>query len=295
MTAEPGRALVATGAELGARLDAARAAGAVVGFVPTMGALHAGHLALMARARAETDLVAVSIFVNPLQFGAGEDLDAYPRNLDADLAACAKVGVDVVFAPAGAEMWPRPPAVRLGAGPFGAVLEGAHRPGHMDGVATVVAKLLHLAGPCRAYFGRKDGQQLALVRRMVADLAFAAEIVACDTVREPDGLALSSRNAYLDAAQRAVAPTLYRALAAGRAAWLADPGASPAAIEAAAAAVLAGAPAMAVDYVSLVDPDSFEPAGPAGAAAGQVLAGAVRLGTTRLIDNVVLEGRRDPG
>jgi pantoate--beta-alanine ligase len=163
----------------------------------------------------------------------------------------------------------------------------------MDGVATVVAKLLHLAGPCRAYFGRKDAQQLALVRRMVADLAFPAEIVPCETVREPDGLALSSRNAYLDAAQRAAAPTIHRALEAGRDAWLADPLVTPAAVEAAAAAVMAAEPALAVDYVSLVDPDTFQPA--ERAAAGQVLAAAARLETTRLIDNVVLEERRDPG
>jgi pantoate--beta-alanine ligase len=231
--------------------------------------------------------VAVSIFVNPLQFGAGEDLDAYPRDLATDLAVCEAEGVDVVFAPPAAEMWPEPPAVRVVAGPFGQVLEGAHRPGHLDGVATVVAKLLHLAGRCRAYFGRKDAQQLALVRRMVRDLAFDAEIVACDTVREPDGLALSSRNAYLDSAERAVAPALHRALAAGRDAWLADPTLAPARIEETARRVLAAEPAFAVDYVSLVDPDTFQPV--PEAAKGQVLAAAARLGRTRLIDNVVLD------
>jgi pantoate--beta-alanine ligase len=278
--------VVRTGRELGVLLDRARAGGAVVGFVPTMGALHAGHRALLARARAETGLVAVSIFVNPLQFGAGEDLDAYPRDLDADLAVCVAEGVDVVFAPPVAEMWPEPPAVRVVAGPFGQVLEGAHRPGHLDGVATVVAKLLHLAGRCRAYFGRKDAQQLALVRRMVRDLAFDAEIVACDTVREPDGLALSSRNAYLDSAERAVAPALHRALAAGRDAWLADPTLAPARIEETARRVLAAEPAFAVDYVSLVDPDTFQPV--PEAAKDQVLAAAARLGRTRLIDNEVL-------
>jgi len=278
--------VVRAGRELGAVLDAARAGGAVVGFVPTMGALHAGHRALIARARAETGLVVVSIFVNPLQFGAGEDLDAYPRDLAADLAVCEAEGVDVVFAPPLAEMWPRPPVVRVAAGPFGEVLEGAHRPGHMDGVATVVAKLLHQAGRCHAYFGRKDAQQLALVRRMVADLAFDAEIVACDIVREPDGLALSSRNAYLDATERAAAPALHRALAAGRDAWRADPALTSARIEAVARHVLAAEPAFAVDYVSLVDPDTFQPAG--GTAEGRLLAAAARLGRTRLIDNVVL-------
>jgi pantoate--beta-alanine ligase len=284
--------LVRTGSELTGLLDRARAGGAEVGFVPTMGALHAGHRALVARARVDTGLVLVSIFVNPLQFGAGEDLDAYPRDLDADLAVCAAEGVDVVFAPAAAEMWPAPPLVRVSAGSLGQVLEGAHRPGHLDGVATVVAKLLHLAGRCRAYFGRKDAQQLALVRRMVTDLAFDATIVACDTVRLPDGLALSSRNAYLSAAERVAAPALYAALRAGQAAWAADRTLAPAAIEAAAAAVLAAEPAFTVDYVSLVDPDTFQPA--AVAAEGQVLAAAARLGRTRLIDNVVLNDRRDP-
>jgi len=278
--------LVRTGRELGALLDQARAGGAVVGFVPTMGALHAGHRALLARARAETDLVAVSIFVNPLQFGAGEDLDAYPRDLDADLAVCEEEGTGVVFAPPLGEMWPAPPVVRLAAGPFGDVLEGAHRPGHMDGVATVVAKLLHLAGRCRAYFGRKDAQQLAMVGRMVLDLGFDAEIVACETVREPDGLALSSRNAYLSAAERAAAPALHSALAAALAAWAADPALGPDRIEAAAMAVLAAEPALEVDYVSLVDPATFQPA--TKAAEGQVLAAAARLGRTRLIDNVEL-------
>jgi pantoate--beta-alanine ligase len=278
--------VVRAGRELGAVLDQARAGGAMVGFVPTMGALHAGHRALIARARAETDLVLVSVFVNPLQFGAGEDLDAYPRDLDADLAVCRAERVDVVFAPPGAEMWPEPPVVRLSAGAFGEVLEGAHRPGHLDGVATVVAKLLHQAGRCRAYFGRKDAQQLALVRRMVRDLAFDATIVPCDTVREPDGLALSSRNAYLDETERAAAPALHRALAAGRDAWLADPTLAPGRIEAIAGQVLAAEPAFVVDYVSLVDPDTFQPA--TRAAEGQVLAAAARLGPTRLIDNVVL-------
>jgi pantoate--beta-alanine ligase len=268
-----------------AELDRRREAGAAAGFVPTMGALHDGHRALIARAAAENDVAAVSIFVNPLQFGAGEDLDRYPRDLDADLKVCAEEGAQLVFAPAQAEMWPAPPAVRVSAGPFGELLEGAARPGHMDGVATVVAKLLNAAGPCRAYFGRKDAQQLALVTRMVADLAFPVEIVPCDTVREPDGLALSSRNAYLSAEERAAAPALHAALRAGLDAFRAGTTA-PDVIEAAAAGRLAAEPRFTPDYVRLADPERFER--PEVAASGHVLAAAARLGSTRLIDNVIL-------
>jgi pantoate--beta-alanine ligase len=277
--------LVRTIAELRAELDRARAGGGSIGFVPTMGALHAGHRSLIERAAAANDLVAVSIFVNPLQFGAGEDLERYPRDLEGDLAVCGEAGAAVVFAPALAEMWPEPPRVRLAAGRFGEVLEGASRPGHMDGVATVVAKLFELAQPCTAYFGRKDAQQLALVTRMAADLAFRVTVVGCDTVREPDGLALSSRNAYLSPAERAAAPALAAALNAGRAAFAAGE-TDPAAIEKVAIGKLSATPAFTPDYVALVDPAGFEAA--EVAAPGQVLAAAARIGSTRLIDNVVL-------
>jgi hypothetical protein len=190
---------VASSAELRAATDAARQRGGGVGFVPTMGALHAGHRALLARARAENRFVVASVFVNPLQFGPAEDLASYPRDREADLAVLAAEGTDLVFLPAEGEVWPAPPEVRLRVGALAERLEGLVRPGHLDGVATVVAKLLHLVGPSRAYFGEKDAQQLAVVRRMVDDLAFPNEIVACPTVREPDGLAVSSRNAYLSA------------------------------------------------------------------------------------------------
>jgi pantoate--beta-alanine ligase len=276
---------VASSAELRAATDAARSSGAGVGFVPTMGALHAGHRSLLARARAENDLVVASIFVNPLQFGPSEDLAGYPRDREADLAVLAAEGTDLVFLPAEGEMWPAPPEVRLQVGALADRLEGLARPGHLDGVATVVAKLLHLAGPSRAYFGQKDAQQLAMVRRMVADLAFPNEIVACPTVREPDGLAVSSRNAYLSAAERERATALYRALSAGRAAFQAgqrDPGA----VEAAARDLLEDAPGVEADYVALVEAASFEPA--KQAEPGQVLATAARVGRTRLIDNVIL-------
>jgi pantoate--beta-alanine ligase len=277
---------VASSAELRAAADAARQRGAGVGFVPTMGALHAGHRALLARARAESDVVVASVFVNPLQFGPAEDLASYPRDREADLAVLEAEGVDLAFVPAEGEMWPSPPEVRLRVGgSLAERLEGMDRPGHLDGVVTVVAKLLHLVGPSRAYFGQKDAQQLAVIRRMVDDLAFPNQIVACPTVREPDGLAVSSRNAYLSAPERQRATVLSRALHAGRAAFLAGRR-DPAAVEAAARALLEGQPGVEPDYVALVDAVSFEPA--KQAEPGQVLAVAARVGRTRLIDNVIL-------
>jgi pantoate--beta-alanine ligase len=276
---------VETSAELRAALAAARSSGAGVGFVPTMGALHAGHRSLLAAARRETGFVVASVFVNPLQFGPAEDLGTYPRDRDGDLAVLEAEGVDLAFLPGEREVWPAPPEVRLHVGALGERLEGAWRPGHLDGVATVVAKLLHLVGPSRAYFGQKDAQQLAVVRRMVADLAFPNEVVACPTVREPDGLAVSSRNAYLSAEERTRATALYRSLEAGRACWSAGER-DPAAVEAAAHELLATVPGVEVEYVALVEPDGFEPV--KQAEAGQVLAAAARVGRTRLIDNVIL-------
>ncbi len=276
---------VETSAELRAAVAAARSGDAVVGFVPTMGALHAGHRSLLAAARRECGFVVASVFVNPLQFGPTEDLGTYPRDRDGDLAVLKADGVDLAFLPGEREVWPAPPEVRLHVGALGERLEGAWRPGHLDGVATVVAKLLHLVGPSRAYFGQKDAQQLAVVRRMVADLAFPNEVVACPTVREPDGLAVSSRNAYLSAQERARAAVLYRSLDAGRAAFTAGER-DPAAVEAAADELLAAVRGVEVDYVALVEPDGFEPA--KQAEAGQVLAVAARVGRTRLIDNVIL-------
>jgi pantoate--beta-alanine ligase len=276
---------VATTAELGEATAAARKEPSEVGFVPTMGALHAGHRALLAAARRENGFVVASVFVNPLQFGPAEDLATYPRDRDGDLAVLEAEGVDLAFLPGEREVWPAPPEVRLHVGVLGDRLEGASRPGHLDGVATVVAKLLHLVGPSRAYFGQKDAQQLAVVRRMVADLGFPNEIVACPTVREPDGLAVSSRNAYLSAEERRRAAVLYRSLEAGRAAWSAGER-RPAAVEGAAGAVLAAAEGVEVDYVALVEPAGFQPV--ERAEAGHVLAAAGRVGRTRLIDNVIL-------
>lgn len=253
--------------------------------VMTMGALHAGHLALVERARREGDVVVVTIFVNPLQFGAGEDLDTYPRDLDGDLERLAGVGADVVFAPTPDVVYPDgDPVVRVSAGRIGEVLEGASRPGHLDGVLTVVLKLMHLTAPDVALFGRKDAQQLAAVRRMVRDLDVPVEVLGVDTVREPDGLALSSRNAYLSPDERERALVLSRALRAG--ADAAPAGA--AAVREAAQQVLAaaeGAGHVELDYVALVDPDTFAEVDDAWQG-DAVLAVAARVGNTRLIDNV---------
>jgi pantoate--beta-alanine ligase len=244
----------------------------------TMGALHAGHQALIRAARAAADQVVVTIFVNPLQFGPHEDLARYPRTLDADLELCAREGVDVVFAPAAVHG--PPPLVRVHAGRLGEILEGASRPGHFDGVLTVVATLLHLVRPDLAVFGRKDAQQLVCIRRMVADLAFPTRIVGVPTVRDRDGLALSSRNAYLTTPQRRSALALSRALAAGVA--VCDEG--PDAVLGAARAVLAAEPGITVDYLRLASQDDLGTVrtGPA------LLLVAARVGTTRLIDNIEL-------
>jgi len=251
--------------------------------VMTMGALHEGHLSLVRRARELAEVVVVTIFVNPLQFGPGEDLDRYPRTLERDLELLTAEGADVVFAPSPEVVYPQEPVVRVSAGRIGTVLEGASRPGHLDGVLTVVLKLLHLTAPDVALFGRKDAQQLAAVRRMVADLDVPVEVVGVDTVREPDGLAMSSRNSYLDATQRQQALALSRALEAGRAAA----GRGAEAVRAAARAVLEAADGVETDYVALVDPDSFDEVGPEWQGEA-VLALAARLGTTRLIDNTHL-------
>lgn len=262
----------------------------VVGVVMTMGALHDGHRALIAAARGSCDAVLVTIFVNPLQFGPSEDLDRYPRTLDADLALCEAAGVDAVFAPTVDTVYPGGlPAVRVNPGPLGRELEGASRPGFFDGVLTVVLKLLHLTRPHRAYFGEKDYQQLALVRRMVRDLTVrtdgaAVEIVGVPTIREPDGLARSSRNGYLSTVERTAALALSAALFAGARA-AAD---GPDAALAAARSVLDGA--VELDYLVLTDPDL----GPAPARGPGRLLVAARVGTTRLIDNMAVTVGHDP-
>lgn len=261
--------------------------------VMTMGALHDGHAALVRAAReavGDRGQVLVTVFVNPLQFGAGEDLDRYPRTLDADVVLAVDAGADVVFAPGVGEVYPGgEPQVRIAAGPMGERLEGAFRPGHFDGMLTVVAKLLHLTEPDLAFYGRKDAQQLALIRRMVRDLNFPVDIAGVDTVREPDGLALSSRNRYLAPQERRAALALSRALFAARDAVAR--GAGPEDAHAAAHRVLApaadGTPPVTLDYLALVDPSDFTDAA-ADFTGEAVLAVAARVGTTRLIDNIPL-------
>jgi pantoate--beta-alanine ligase len=255
-----------------------------VAVVMTMGALHDGHATLVRRARESAAAVIVTIFLNPLQFGPNEDLAKYPRTFDDDLELCAREGVDLVFAPGPDVVYPDgDPAVRVSAGRLGDVLEGASRPGHFDGVLTVVAKLLHLTRPDAAYFGQKDAQQLLMIRRMVRDLDFGVDVVAVPTVREPDGLAMSSRNTYLTPFDREVALALSRALAAGEKA--APEGASAA--RRAARDVLVAEPGCRVDYLALVHPDTLDDV-PEWYHGEALLAVAARVGATRLIDNVPL-------
>jgi pantoate--beta-alanine ligase len=267
---------------LGHDSRSARAGGGPVTLVPTMGALHPGHGRLLDVAARRRGVMVVSIFVNPLQFAAGEDLARYPRSLEADLALCRERGVDVVFAPSYAEMYPTgDPQVSVDPGPLGSILEGASRPGHFRGVLTVVTKLLGLVRPDAAVFGEKDYQQLVLVSRLVDDLFLPVEVVAAPTVRADDGMALSSRNRYLDTTQRRAAAALSRALCAGRAAGTAG----PRAVLAAARDVLRAEPAVAVDYLSLRSPQLGEPAAPGP---GRLMVAAT-VGATRLIDNVAVE------
>ena len=241
-----------------------------VAVVMTMGALHDGHAALVRAARRSADSVLVTIFVNPLQFGPDEDLDRYPRTLQSDLALCEREGADVVFTPSPEVVYPEgPPVVRVSAGPLGDVFEGASRPGHFDGVLTVVLKLLQLSRPDVALFGQKDAQQLAAIRRMVRDLDVPVDVVGVPTVREPDGLALSSRNRYLSPQERRSALVLSRALTASdlETGW----------------ALLAAEPAVVPDYLEQVDSATFTPD-----PAGDLVVVAARVGATRLIDNVVV-------
>jgi pantoate--beta-alanine ligase len=267
-------------------MDRARAEGRAVGFVPTMGALHVGHLTLAREARrrvGERGLVAVSIFVNPTQFGPNEDLAKYPRELEADVQRCADAGVDVVFAPDAAAMYPEGERTRVHVHGLSTPLCGEFRPGHFEGVATIVTKLFALAGRSVAVFGRKDYQQWRVLARLAEDLMLPVEVVGVATVREPDGLALSSRNRYLSVEERAKAASIPRALGEAVRAWEAgerDALALRARCEAALRLI-----ATSVDYVDVRDPDSLAP-WTAGDRA--LLAIAIRVGSTRLIDNVVL-------
>lgn len=269
--------------ELRVATDAIRAQGGSVGLVPTMGFLHEGHQSLVARSAAENDLTVVSIFVNPLQFAEGEDYSTYPRNLDRDRQMCADAGAELVFAPSTEEMYPQAPITTVSVHGLNAVLEGRFRPTHFDGVTTVVAKLFAMLGPARAYFGEKDYQQLAVIRAMAADLSLPVEVVGCPTFREPDGLAMSSRNVYLTEDERPAATVLWRSLQAGRDAVL-DGSRVPDEVEAAMAAVLATEPKASPDYATVVLAATLE--------RPEVLDGelrllvAARLGRARLIDNL---------
>ena len=257
---------------------ALRGVGRTVALVPTMGALHTGHLELVRQAKLTGAVVVVSIFVNPLQFGKNEDLDAYPRTLDADLELLREAGVELAFVPTVSAMYPQGPRTTIHPGPLGSELEGASRPGHFAGMLTVVAKLFNIVGPNTAFFGEKDYQQLTLIRQMVADLNLDIRILGVPTVREQDGLALSSRNRYLDPEQREIATTLSAALVAG--AHAAAGGAE--AILSTAREVLSQSPQIEVDYLEVRGADL----GPAPERGDGRLLVAARLGSTRLIDNV---------
>jgi pantoate--beta-alanine ligase len=253
-----------------------------VGVVMTMGALHEGHATLIRQARAEARHVIVTIFLNPLQFGPHEDLSRYPRTVDADMEICTREGVDLVFRPTPDVIYPDgDPGVRVSAGPLGNVLEGQSRPGHFDGVLTVVGKLLHLTRADRTYYGQKDAQQLLLIRRMARDLDFPVDVISVPTVREVDGLAMSSRNMYLTESDRQSALCLSRALRAGAAAAVEG----PSAVRRAARAVLVKEPLALIDYLVLVHPSTLVDV-PEWHRGEALLAVAGRVGTTRLIDNI---------
>jgi pantoate--beta-alanine ligase len=280
--------VVTTIAELRAATDGARRADRTVGLVPTMGFLHDGHVSLMTAARRQTDVVVATIFVNPLQFAPDEDLDAYPRDPEGDAAKAAGAGVDVLFTPSDSEMYPEPALTTVSVTGLSEGMEGATRPTHFDGVSTVVAKLFSIVGPCRAFFGEKDFQQLALVTRMARDLSMPVSVVGCAIVRERDGLAMSSRNAYLTSEQRVAAPVLHTALQAGRASVVAgerDPGAVVGLVE----EIIRAEPEAEPDYVALVDGVSLEPAAGELAPQGDYrLITAARFGIPRLLDNMAV-------
>jgi pantoate--beta-alanine ligase len=278
--------VIRTAAETSAELESVRAGRISVGLVPTMGALHSGHRALLERASAECGFVAATIFVNPLQFNDPADLEAYPRTLEADLEVLDAAGTDLVFVPEPAELYPddpSSPSVTVHVDELTEMLEGAQRPGHFDGVATVVSKLFAIAGRCRGYFGEKDFQQLAIVRRLARDMRFPVDVVGCETVREPDGLAISSRNTRLSGSERAGAAVIYRALL-GAASAVEEGEDRPEALTKMMLEILATEPGVSAEYAVAVDPRSLtEP---------RVLDGEVRLlvaarvGPVRLIDNL---------
>ena len=272
--------------------DAVRHGGRRVTFVPTMGALHVAHVSLMEAAKRDGGFVVVSIFVNPTQFGPNEDYRAYPRDEAADLATCERVGVDLVFIPSTDEMYEASAATTVHVARLTDTLCGRHRPGHFDGVATVVAKLFNIVQPDAAYFGEKDFQQLAVIRQMVRDLDMPLDVVGCPIVREADGLAVSSRNAYLSADERVQATCLHRGLCQARTA-IQQGERDPAAVSAAVQKLIDDAGPAAIDYISVVDPASLQPV---QKITGPVLVAlAVRIGSTRLIDNMQVDPHSTSG
>ena len=277
--------VIDTIADYRSHLDALRGAGSTIGLVPTMGYLHDGHVSLVQASVAAGDATAVTIFVNPLQFAAGEDLASYPRDLDRDLELCERAGAAVVLAPDVTEMYPRPSLTTVTVGELGETMEGASRPTHFAGVATVVTKLFAMTGACRAYFGEKDFQQLAIVTRLAEDLNLPVEVVGCPIVREPDGVAMSSRNVYLTTDERAAAPALHRALQAGAAA-IEQGERRPDVVRAAMAAVVDAEPLAVLDYAEVIDPDTMRtPRALVPGAAVRLLI-AAQLGVPRLLDNL---------
>lgn len=277
--------VLTTIAETRAASRAMQQAGQRIGFVPTMGALHEGHLSLVRVAKAQSDFVIVSIFVNPLQFGPREDLSKYPRTFESDRSLLEKEGVDVIFAPSDAEMYPGGSVTYVNVEGLSERLDGLSRPGHFLGVTTVVSKLFHIAEPDRAFFGQKDAAQVAIVKRMVCDLDMGVEIVVCPIIREPDGLAMSSRNAYLNPEQRKHALVLSRALHRIEELYRGGGERKATALIAAGHEIFQESEAR-LDYLSIVDPDSLEPL--EHAKSGALVAVAAFVGTTRLIDNVLL-------
>ena len=275
-----------TAAELRAHAEAARRAGRRIGLIPTMGALHEGHLQLVRTAAQACDEVIATVFVNPTQFNNPDDLRLYPRLPEQDAAALAPAGCTALFMPAVAEIYPQPTVLRFDFGALERVMEGAHRPGHFNGVATVVSKLFHMARPHAAYFGQKDFQQVAIVRQLIADLSFDLELVVYPTVREADGLAMSSRNRRLSPEARAVAPLLYRVLT--QAARQVQQGVAPAQVQAQALAALAAEPQFTPEYVEVADAQTLQPLTSYEAGRSVVLCVAAHMGGVRLIDNVVV-------
>ncbi|WP_375419122.1 pantoate--beta-alanine ligase [uncultured Hymenobacter sp.] len=276
-----------TAAELHAFTEQARAAGQRLGLVPTMGALHEGHLQLVRAAGQDCDVVIATIFVNPTQFNNPDDFRLYPRVPEADAELLRAAGCTALFLPSAEEMYPQPAVLRFDFGPLERVMEGAHRPGHFNGVATVVSKLFHLARPHRAYFGQKDWQQVAIIRQLVADLSFDLELVAAPTIREADGLAMSSRNRRLRLAARAVAPRLHEVLQA--AALQVKGGVGAAQVQAEALTALAQEPAITPEYFEVADAQTLQPLQQYEPGRAVVLCLAAHLDGVRLIDNVVVE------